>query len=293
MSQTTYDAVHDEAFAGMPADSAPGEIHTLSNEEVAAIPFGVAIAQGATDAGGKLPASALDRILGIALHTFANDNIGLVNTPLVAIKPKAAINVMRDGGIKVLVEEAVLKGDEAYVRIADGVADVTRTQKGAFRKSTDSGTAVRLRGAFFRNSVAADKFAIVDLEPAATKGDALDVPIPFGAITANTSTKEFKVRPDRFFVVEKARLYDFTGLAASGVNYVAIKLKNGATVLATWSTQTGQQGTITADTWLNMVLNGTPANLVLAPDADLTLEFTVTGAPTLPAGKILLEGRYI
>lgn len=123
-------------------------------------------------------------------------------------------------------------------------------------------------------------------------------PLPFahpGGLAATTTTKIWKTvstgRPFRFFRVA----YDnVTGFAADPSNYWTVQINAGATIIYQWSTQTAQQGTLTADTWVEFVKNATDANLVVAPGTVLTLVITKTGAPgTFPAGSGVIEGRYI
>lgn len=111
------------------------------------------------------------------------------------------------------------------------------------------------------------------------------------AITATTTIKLHKaLRPMK---LEKAQLISPTGLAADAANYYTITLKKGSTVMATWSTLTGQEGALTADTFKDMTLSGTAANLIAATDDVLSLVCTLTGTQTLPAGRLVIHGLYL
>ena len=111
------------------------------------------------------------------------------------------------------------------------------------------------------------------------------------AITATGTTKLFKA--DRKWRLDRAQLVNPTGLAADAVNFFVIELKQGAVVLATWSTEVGQEGALVAATFVDLVLSATVADLVLDPDQELSLVFTENGTQTLPLGRVQIEGRYI
>lgn len=77
-------------------------------------------------------------------------------------------------------------------------------------------------------------------------------------------------------------------------NYYVFTLKHGATTVATWSTLTGAQGTITA---------GVPAAMVLAADSGqalvgaagevLSLTATKNGAAVNITPRVVAHGRYV
>lgn len=128
----------------------------------------------------------------------------------------------------------------------------------------------------------------------ATQQQAFELVIDHPQVTDDTTTKEFKTDPNRALRIDRIDYINPTGLAAATpTNFFAIQLKNGSTVLGSWSTLTGAQGTLTADTFVALVLNATDANLVVAPGSTLTLLLDETGAATLPAGKLIVHGRYL
>lgn len=97
------------------------------------------------------------------------------------------------------------------------------------------------------------------------------------------------------FVVESVEYINPTGLAADPTNAFDIELKDGATSMAKWSTITGTagQGTIAADTFVQLALSATLANQYTAQDDILALVLTLHGAQTLPAGRLVVHGRYL
>jgi hypothetical protein len=133
MSQTSIKSSMDVAFAGMLADAAQARVDSKANGEASAeIPFGVAVAKGATDNVVKLPAANTDKFDGVVVHDHSyvpgtNGNLGTTG-----IKSKGSINLLREGEVWVTVEEAVAPGDRGFFRYASGAGG---TQKGAWRKS--------------------------------------------------------------------------------------------------------------------------------------------------------------
>lgn len=110
------------------------------------------------------------------------------------------------------------------------------------------------------------------------------------AASADTAIKLFKGR--RRFIIEQVRYVNPTGLAADAANYFDIQVLIGATVAANWSTETGQEGTIAADTFVDLTM-ATGGDNVGALDAVVSLNLDETGTATLPAGQIQIEGRYL
>lgn len=122
--------------------------------------------------------------------------------------------------------------------------------------------------------------------------DNFELVIDHAAVTDDATTKEFKTgtRPLR---IDSVAYVNPTGLAQDASNYFNIKLLGGAVVLANWSTLTGAQGTIAADTFVAMVLNATASNLIVPAGSTLSLFLDETGAASLPAGKLIVRGRYL
>jgi len=111
----------------------------------------------------------------------------------------------------------------------------------------------------------------------------------YASVSATTVYGLHKVKT-RSIKVLRAHLHTDTTITVNASNYVNFQVLKGATVIANWSTQTGQQGTITAGTPVELVLSGTLANTFLA-DADLlTLSITITGTLTTPTGCLVVDG---
>ncbi len=115
-----------------------------------------------------------------------------------------------------------------------------------------------------------------------------------GSFTAGTTAdaviKLFKA--DRACELVKAEVISPTGLTQDASNYFNIKVKNGSNVAANWSTLTGAEGTLTADTFKTMTL-GTLANRSFAAGDVLSVQFDETGTADLPPGRLSLHLRYV
>lgn len=113
------------------------------------------------------------------------------------------------------------------------------------------------------------------------------------SVATDETHKVWKVPAGRTFRLDKVMHINPTGLVQDASNYFNVKVMNGATVMANWSTQTGAQGTLTANTFVNLVLSATDLNRVAAASAELAIFFDETGASTFPAGRTILEGRIL
>lgn len=122
------------------------------------------------------------------------------------------------------------------------------------------------------------------------------VVLTYDAASANAdrTDKLFKVPAGKKFRVDQVRYVNAIGLAGNGTNFFNIKvLKGAATVAFNWSTDTGAQGTIAANTFVDFVGAAADADKVLAGDEELSVFFDLTGTATLPAGRLVVLGRYV
>ncbi len=111
-------------------------------------------------------------------------------------------------------------------------------------------------------------------------------------VTADTTTKLWEL--NRKFRVDRVQYVNPTGLAVSDTNYFILKLTKDATVIASWSTKTtGGDGALVADTFVDFTMSGTDANLVLSSGDEIRFFLDETGTATLPAGRLIIEGRYV
>lgn len=120
-----------------------------------------------------------------------------------------------------------------------------------------------------------------------------EIPYSWPAAIAATDTLPQRVIR-RDMRVEKIDLVVDTTYANDAANFYVITVQKGATVIATWSTQTGQQGALTADTFVSMTLSATDANRVCHVGDVFQVVFTKNGAAAnLPIGRICAHCKYV
>jgi hypothetical protein len=112
-------------------------------------------------------------------------------------------------------------------------------------------------------------------------------------VTADTTVKLYKVPAGKKLRVVGVDYINPTGLAEDAANYFNIKVLKDATVMASWSTETGQQGTIAADTFVALANSATDADLVAAAAAIIALFLDETGTATLPAGRVAIRALLL
>lgn len=156
MAQTSYSSTLAPGFAGQLADISFKRVSTGVNAEGAALPFGLAVTKATGDGKYDLPDAAGDKVHGIILHSHDVDLVGLTGAQGVPVG--GDFNLLEEGAAYVKVEEAVVDGDDAYVRHTAGAGGA---QLGSWRKSADTATAAIVKGAKFRSSASAGGIAKV------------------------------------------------------------------------------------------------------------------------------------
>lgn len=161
MSQLSYSTYQAAAFAGMLADNGDNDILSYVNEEASAnLPFGTAVAKGTADNGFLAMVNGSSVIVGVLAHTHQVDPGQVAASPTGAgVPPKYLGAVLKRGRIMVQVEEAVTPASPVFVRHTAGAGG---TQKGAFRASADTATAVAWTAARFLTSAGANGFAVLE-----------------------------------------------------------------------------------------------------------------------------------
>lgn len=166
--QTSYPSSISRGFPGMLAESTVlrQSLSFVNAEAAAEIPFGVGVVRGTADNRAVLPAAAGDNLkfLGVVQHAHVYAKPEQLGDT--GVKPKQPITVLSRGRILVQVEEAVVAGDRGFMRIAAGAGG---TQKGAWRKSADTATAIEILGAVYRTSVAAGELAVLEVDATAAR----------------------------------------------------------------------------------------------------------------------------
>jgi hypothetical protein len=116
--------------------------------------------------------------------------------------------------------------------------------------------------------------------------------------TAATKTwKIWKCPTGRSFVVDRVSYINPTGLAGDPTNAFNGDVKNGSTVMAavfnTDTNDTPAGVTLAADTFVEGTLSATAANTWLAAGDVISFTATLEGTQTLPAGRVVIEGRLV
>jgi len=162
MAQLTYDAALVIAFPGMLADTGSrNDVLSRISEEAVSFPAGVALVAGTLpDTQALLPTGAAS-LLGVALHSHANEVGG---DDLNLIDDASAFNVLHVGRVYVQVEEAVTPASTVFVRVVAGGGG---TQLGAFRASADTASALAATGARYLTSAGIAGFAVLEIDAGA------------------------------------------------------------------------------------------------------------------------------
>jgi hypothetical protein len=113
------------------------------------------------------------------------------------------------------------------------------------------------------------------------------------AATADATHKLYKVPAGRVLRLDAVDYNNITGLTQDTTNFFNVKVTDGTNIAANWSTQTSAQGTLAADTFVALVMSSTDDNKVFTENEIVTLFLDESGDTTLPAGRIILRGRFI
>lgn len=155
-----YDTDFDLGIAGQLADlSGRKHVDSKVSEEATSFPYGVACVAGSASNGAVLPTGAAS-LLGVVLHRHKQPSTANSNT----VDDEDVINVLREGRCLVLVEEAVTPASTVYVRISTGAGG---SQKGAFRASADTATALAASGMRYVSSASSGGLAILEVDAGA------------------------------------------------------------------------------------------------------------------------------
>ncbi len=115
-------------------------------------------------------------------------------------------------------------------------------------------------------------------------------------VTADTTWKFFQVPAGRKLRVDKVDYLNVTGLAEDATNIFALSLNNGSVVMAgplSTDSAAATDASIVANTFTEIPLSATSANTVAAAGDVLSLFADEGGSATLPAGRIVVHGRYV
>jgi hypothetical protein len=115
-------------------------------------------------------------------------------------------------------------------------------------------------------------------------------------VTETTAWNIFRVPTGKTFRVDRVDYLNVTGLAEDTTNVFALALNLDATEAASWSTDSDlmvADAGIPADEFMELTLATDVADLVCVADSVVSLVATEGGAATLPAGRVIVHGRYV
>lgn len=144
--QTSYLIEHVAGYEGDLADSGPHIVLPLRNNGSAEIPFGRAIVHdagtGTSDLAGKVIDTKAQPVLGVSIRSAARAIGPTDGSGANGVRANDMFDVISHGQVLVVPEEAIVAGDDVYVRFGPGTAeDASCDVAGKFRTSTDSHTA--------------------------------------------------------------------------------------------------------------------------------------------------------
>lgn len=91
------------------------------------------------------------------------------------------------------------------------------------------------------------------------------------------------------FILKKVVLLNQADITADGTDYVTLTLKNGATSLASYDSQAGNQGAVDANVAAEFSL---AAEVTLDALSDLKLTYAEGGTGTLTSAQVVLYGQW-
>lgn len=108
----------------------------------------------------------------------------------------------------------------------------------------------------------------------------------------NATSTFLAMKTKRNFKITGLLVADMTGIAQSDADYVVVALKNGATLIADYSTKlTGGDGALVAATPANGVIESGQSKV--AEDQVLSIVATLTGAAVMDKLFVQINGFYL
>ncbi len=108
--------------------------------------------------------------------------------------------------------------------------------------------------------------------------------------TATTTWKIFQA--ERACIIDRVDYINVTGLAADATNKFVLTVQNAAVVVASGISNTSPAA-IAADTFASFTMSVVAGATALAAQDVLSLVATEAATATLPAGRLVVTGRYL
>lgn len=117
------------------------------------------------------------------------------------------------------------------------------------------------------------------------------------ALSATTTQKLWLAPAGRGFAVDRVLYINDTGLTGDATNAFKLELKNGATLITeVFNTDTNDVpagATLAAATFIERDTDAEVPSRALNQGDTLSAVFTLDGVQTLPAGRLIVEGRLL
>jgi hypothetical protein len=187
------------------------------------------------------------------------------------------------GPARAILGGVVTKGDELSVDSSGKFVLASDSSHKRVARALETGTTNDIRDVFIYGRISEIDRANANIAKI----------IAHAQVTADTTFFKGILSLTRSFIIASVGYYNETGLAGSTGNSWSLALQNAAVgVAASWSTETGGEGTITADTCVELT-NGSLTNRTVAAGAFIKLYGDLTGSKTLPAGFFVIRGYLV
>ena len=129
---------------------------------------------------------------------------------------------------------------------------------------------------------------------------AIDIP---EAADADVTELVMVIPTGKSLRVDQVQYVNPTGLAGHGTNFAHISLFKDSTEMYRWNTDsndatgsiagTASEGTIAAATFVDLTASPTDAALVAEATDVLSIVINESGTTTVPAGRVVIRGRWV
>lgn len=115
------------------------------------------------------------------------------------------------------------------------------------------------------------------------------------ATDADRTDKFWKCPTGKRLRVDSVQYINVTGLAEHAANFAVLSVNNGATVIASKSTDSAApaDASIAADTFVDFTMAAADADRIVEGGEVLSFKIDESGTTTVPAGRVIVHGRYV
>ena len=116
------------------------------------------------------------------------------------------------------------------------------------------------------------------------------------ATDADRTDKFWKCPAGKRLRVDSVQYINVTGLAEASANAALLSVNNGATVIASWDTDSDLSATdvsIPADAFIDFNMAADDEDRIVEEGDVLSFVINESGTTTVPAGRVIVHGRYV